>query len=187
MRSPEASPAQKRGNLENSKKHKPVNGQYPIPPRPSRSPKKCSISRKKRANIRLKCRTEASIDVYWLMQKSNCQRLKFPWALLFFVAISFPSRSQSPAPPSAPIAQKIKVYIVGTFHFDGSSGDVYKTAKVDMKTPEKQRELDDLVRRLAAAAPDRIFVEWTADRQGYVDTTYQLYLRNEFEPGNNEV
>ncbi len=123
------------------------------------------------------------------------------WGLLPFLLLSFSSRSQttdpaSPpntasaaaaAPAPLPLAQKIKVYIVGTFHFDGASGDVYKTTKVNMKTAEKQRELYDLARRLATASPDRVFVEWTPDRQGYVDTTYQLYLQNEFELGNNEV
>jgi hypothetical protein len=103
---------------------------------------------------------------------------------IFFISLSFLSYSQA---ASAPLAQKIKVYIVGTFHFDGAAGDVYKTARVDMKTPENQRQLDELVRCLAKAAPDRVFVEWTPERQGYVDTTYQLYLQNEFELGNNEV
>jgi len=56
-----------------------------------------------------------------------------------------------------------------------------------MKSPENQRQLDELVRRLAKAVPDRVFVEWNPERQGYVDTTYQLYLQNEFELGNNEV
>jgi hypothetical protein len=104
--------------------------------------------------------------------------------LFLFLSLALPSHSQV---SSAPLAQKIKVYIVGTFHFDGSAGDVYKTAREDMKTPENQRQLDDLVSRLAKGAPDRVFVEWTADRQGYVDTTYNLYLQNEFELGNNEV
>jgi hypothetical protein len=103
---------------------------------------------------------------------------------IFFLFLSFLSYSQA---SSLPLAQKIKVYIVGTFHFDGAAGDVYKTARVDMTTPENQRQLDELVRRLANASPDRVFVEWTPDRQGYVDTTYQLYLQNEFELGNNEV
>lgn len=117
--------------------------------------------------------------------------------LLLFLFLSFSSKSQTTTPASQPnpasasaqmpLTQKIKVYLVGTFHFDGASGDVYKTTKVNMKTAEKQKELYDLVRRLAAASPDRVFVEWTPDRQGYVDTTYQLYLQNEFEPGNNEV
>ncbi|HXB34661.1 MAG TPA: DUF5694 domain-containing protein [Puia sp.] len=106
------------------------------------------------------------------------------WGLLLLLSLSFPSRSQV---SSAPLAQKIKVYIIGTFHFDGSSGDVYKTLREDMKTPENQRQLDDLVQRLAKASPDRVFVEWTAERQGYVDTTYNLYRQDEFELGNSEV
>ena len=112
------------------------------------------------------------------------QYLKAAHGLLFFLLLSISGHSQAPA---APLAQKISVYIVGTFHFDGARGDVYKTAPEDMKTAENQRQLDDLVRRLAKASPDRVFVEWTPERQGYVDTTYQLYLRNEFELGNNEV
>jgi hypothetical protein len=117
------------------------------------------------------------------MRISN-QSPKAVYGLLCFLSLSLRSHSQS---SSASLAQKIKVYIVGTFHFDGSAGDVYNTFKEDMKTPENQRQLDDLVRRLAKATPDRVFVEWTTNRQGYVDTTYQLYLRNEFELGNNEV
>jgi hypothetical protein len=104
--------------------------------------------------------------------------------LILFLFLSLQSHAQNAA--AAP-AQKIKVYIVGTFHFDGSAGDVYKSAPQDMKTPENQRQLDDLVRRLGYAAPDKLFVEWTTDRQGYVDTTYNLYRQNEFELGNNEV
>jgi hypothetical protein len=110
--------------------------------------------------------------------------LKAVSGLFLFLSFSFRSFSQT---SSVPLAQKIKVYIVGTFHFDGAMGDVYKTAPENMKTPENQRQLDDLVRRLSKASPDRVFVEWTPERQGYVDTTYQLYLRNEFELGNNEV
>jgi hypothetical protein len=116
------------------------------------------------------------------MRIISCQ---YPKAICgLFLLLSFRSLSQV---PSAPPAQKIKVFIVGTFHFDGTSEDVYKTTRVDMKTPEKQKELDDLARGLAKAAPDRVFVEWSTDRQGYVDTTYQLYLQNEFDLGNNEV
>ncbi len=118
------------------------------------------------------------------MRITNRQYPKAVYGLLFFLLLSLRSHSQG---SSSPLAQKIKVYIVGTFHFDGSAGDVYKTGREDMKTPENQRQLDDLVRRLAKASPDRVFVEWTTDRQGYVDTTYQLYLRNEFDLGNNEV
>jgi hypothetical protein len=98
--------------------------------------------------------------------------------LLFLMLLSGRLLSQT---PTDVLHKKIKVYLVGTFHFDGAAGDVYKTSKQDMKTPENQKELDDLVRRLASALPDKIFVEWTPERQGYVDTTYGLYLRGQYE------
>ena len=104
--------------------------------------------------------------------------------LLFLMVLSGRLLSQSTADV---LPKKIKVYVVGTFHFDGAAGDVYKTSKQDMKTPENQKELDDLVRRLARVLPDKIFVEWTPDRQGFVDTTYRLYLQGQYELGNNEV
>ncbi|HXD79175.1 MAG TPA: DUF5694 domain-containing protein, partial [Puia sp.] len=119
------------------------------------------------------------------------QNPKVFYAVLFCLSFSIPCFSQdstrSSEDPTRVVAQKIKVYLVGTFHFDGAAGDVYQSAREDMKTPENQRQLDDLARRLAKAAPDKIFVEWTPDRQGYVDTTYQLYLRNQFDLGNGEV
>lgn len=121
------------------------------------------------------------------MRISSCPYPKAVFGLFFFLLLSLRSHSQAPIQPAVPPAQKIKVYLVGTFHFDGSAGDVYQSAAQDMKTPENQRQLDDLVRRLASMAPDKVFVEWTTDRQGYVDTTYALYRQNEFEPGNSEV
>ena len=110
--------------------------------------------------------------------------MKYVYGLLFLSLLSGRVLSQSPADV---LPKKIKVYVVGTFHFDGAAGDVYKTSKQDMKTPENQKELDDLVRHLAGALPDKIFVEWTPDRQGFVDTTYRLYLQGQYELGNNEV
>ncbi|HLI93531.1 MAG TPA: DUF5694 domain-containing protein, partial [Puia sp.] len=104
--------------------------------------------------------------------------------LLCLLSISFFSRAQD---STVIPAQKIKVYLVGTFHFDGAAGDVYESARQDMKTAANQQQLDDLARKLARATPDKIFVEWNPDRQGYADTTYQLYLRNQFDLGNSEV
>jgi hypothetical protein len=118
------------------------------------------------------------------MLLSRWRYSKAVFTLLFFLSLSFRSHSQDST--GAP-AQKIKVYLVGTYHFDGAAGDVYQSARQDMKTEDKQRQLDELARRLAKAAPDKIFVEWTPSRQGYLDTTYQLYLRNQFDLGNSEV
>jgi hypothetical protein len=84
------------------------------------------------------------------------------------------------------------VYLVGTFHFNASDGDVIKGTKVDMSTPEKQRELDELVGKLQKTQADKVFVEWMPDRQRFVDSTYALYRKGQREVGtqrqnNNEV
>ena len=96
--------------------------------------------------------------------------------------------AQAPAVP----ATKIKVYLVGTFHFNASSSDVIKGTKVDMDTPDKQRELDELVGKLQKTQADKVFVEWGLDRQRFVDSTYALYRRGQRPVGsprqyNNEV
>lgn len=89
-------------------------------------------------------------------------------------------------------ATKIKVYLVGTFHFNASSGDVIKGTKVDMDTPDKQRELDELVSKLQRTQADKVFVEWGLDRQHFVDSTYARYRQGQRPVGsprqnNNEV
>ena len=94
----------------------------------------------------------------------------------------FVSAQTSPVP-----ATKIKVYLIGTFHFDASPTDVIKGTKVDMNTPDNQRELEELVGKLQRTKADKVFVEWPVNRQRAVDSTYTLYRNNRFTLGNNEV
>ena len=107
--------------------------------------------------------------------------------LLLSLALAHSAAAQAPAAVPA----KIKVYLVGTFHFNGSS-DVIKGTKVDMETPEKQRQLDELVGKLQKTRADKVFVEWMPDRQRFVDSTYALYRKGQRPVGsprqnNNEV
>lgn len=89
------------------------------------------------------------------------------------------------AQTAAPLNTKIKVYLVGTFHFNASDGDVIKGTKVDMSTPDKQRELDELVSKLQKTQADKVFVEWKQEyRQRFVDSTYALYRKGQREVGN---
>ncbi|GEM_PF-1959348 len=92
----------------------------------------------------------------------------------------------------APLNTKIKVYIVGTFHFNASDSDVIKGTKVDMSTPARQQQLEELVGKLQKTQADKVFVEWGLDRQRFVDSTYALYRQGQREIGtqrqnNNEV
>ena len=104
--------------------------------------------------------------------------------LLLVLRLALPATAQPKAgPPNA----RIKVYLVGTFHFDGSSSDVNKGSKTNMKEAKKQQELDDIIRRLARTKADKVFVEWQLRDQRFVDSTYALYRQNKFTLGNNEV
>ena len=87
----------------------------------------------------------------------------------------------------APAPSKIKVYLLGTFHFDGSQADVVKGSKTDMKNIKKQQELDELITRLARTKADKVFVEWQRKDQPFVDSTYSLYRNGQFALKNNEV
>ncbi|UOR05118.1 DUF5694 domain-containing protein [Hymenobacter aerilatus] len=91
------------------------------------------------------------------------------------------------AQTSSPATGKIKLYIVGTFHFSGSTSDVVKGTKTDMNTPEKQREVEEVIDRLQKTQADKVFIEWQPTRQHFVDSTYALYRQNQFTLGNNEV
>ncbi|TDN39787.1 hypothetical protein E4631_09060 [Hymenobacter sp. UV11] len=99
--------------------------------------------------------------------------------------LSFAQRSaaQTPALPTA----KIKVYIVGTFHFDASAADLIHGKAVDMRTPQKQRELDELVSKLQKTQADKVFVEYQLQDQPRVDSTYALYRQKRYKAGNNEI
>ena len=68
------------------------------------------------------------------MSLSACFRTLLALGLL---AATHPAAAQTPAV----LNTKIKVYLVGTFHFNASDSDVIKGTKVDMATPGKQREL----------------------------------------------
>lgn len=67
--------------------------------------------------------------------------------------------------------------LLGVFHFRYPGQDVHSaTVRVDVLSPERQREVLDVVERLAAFRPTKIAVEVSPDRQASLDSTYQAYL-----------
>ena len=106
--------------------------------------------------------------------------------LLLSLALLGPAAVATAQPkPAAPA--KIKVYLVGTFHFSGSGSDVHKGTTTDMSTPEKQRELDELVGKLQKTHADKVFIEFKLKEQPSVDSTYALYRQGRLKPDNSEV
>lgn len=83
---------------------------------------------------------------------------------------------------------RAQVLFVGTFHFANPGRDVIKTKNVpDMLAPDRQREIADVVQRLAAFRPTRVAVEFVRTRQGTLDSLYREYRAGRFVLPVNEV
>lgn len=85
-----------------------------------------------------------------------------------------------------PIAPK-QVMVLGVFHF-ASNLDGVKHREIDVLSPERQKELEEVNAALARFAPQRIMVEWVAvEDQRWVDSTYAEYIADRFPLRTNEV
>lgn len=81
-----------------------------------------------------------------------------------------------------------ELLLLGTFHFRDAGLDGYKPRfDVDILSDERQRELDEVLDRIAAWNPTVIAVEWDADRQAELDQRYAAYLAGDFEITSNET
>lgn len=100
--------------------------------------------------------------------------------------------AQSPTPPGTELldasASGIPVLLLGTFHFDDPGLDAYKSRHdADMLSPARQREVEDVVERLAAFRPTRIAVEWPRERQAALDSLFREYRAGRLAPRRSEV
>jgi len=77
--------------------------------------------------------------------------------------------------------------LLGTFHFEGSATDTYSGAPLDMRTPARQAELEDLATRLARWAPEQIAVERPARDSAAVTAQYARYAADGATASSNEV
>lgn len=93
--------------------------------------------------------------------------------LIILVALSCTTFAQQTKFP-----EKIKVILLGTFHF-GETSDRNKTTFTDLFTPKRQTELDQLVKDLGTTKPTKIFVESLPTQQELLNNQYSLYLKNQ--------
>ncbi len=95
------------------------------------------------------------------------------------------------AAPYAHLRQgpKPELLLLGTFHFRDAGLDGYKPKfSVDILSEKRQREVEDLVERLAAFKPTKIAVEWKKEKdQPFLDSLYGEYLAGRYKLGQNEI
>ena len=81
---------------------------------------------------------------------------------------------------------KPALLIVGTPHFGNPARDVANVRVPDVLSPERQREIEALVERLAAFRPTRVAIEWPAEEQARLDQRYADYRAGRFALTANE-
>ena len=83
---------------------------------------------------------------------------------------------------------RAQLLLLGTFHFKDAGLDGYKPKyDADILSTERQRQLAELLDRLAAFAPTKIAVEVNRERQDWLDERYGQYRAGEFELTSNEI
>lgn len=86
------------------------------------------------------------------------------------------------------IGARAAVMLLGTFHFDYPGRDAYKSNdRVDMLSPKRQREIEQVVERLAAFAPTKVAVETQGDRAAQRQEEYSAYRTATFDLTANEI
>ncbi|MFH6603907.1 DUF5694 domain-containing protein [Maribacter algicola] len=80
------------------------------------------------------------------------------------------------------------LFLLGTFHFKDAGLDGYKPKHdVDILSPKRQGELQDVLDQIRKFKPNKIAVEWKKSRQSSLDSLYNEYLAGRFELKSNEI
>ena len=106
------------------------------------------------------------------------RNMKVWLALVGMLACDRAAQAANPAKPA--------LLILGTPHFGNPGRDTVNVRVPDVLTPERQREIEALVERLAAFRPTRVAVEWPADEQARLDQRYADYRAGRFQLTANE-
>jgi len=75
----------------------------------------------------------------------------------------------------AAVIAKPRVMLLGTYHFANPGLDAVKVTQRDTLGPERQKEILDVVDRLAAFKPTKILLEVVPERQADLDAHYASF------------
>lgn len=79
-----------------------------------------------------------------------------------------------------------EVMVLGTFHFTGGGQDYINPAVDDFLSPQRQAEIEDILDRLEAFAPDKIIVELEPEHEDWINARYRAWRAGEAELQVNE-
>ncbi len=102
-----------------------------------------------------------------------------PFLLKFAALVSGVSDAEAQTKPT--------LLIVGTPHFSNPGRDVINVRVPDVLTPERQREIEAVVNKLAAFRPTKVAVEWGAKNQARLDQRYADYRAGRYSLSPSET
>ncbi len=112
----------------------------------------------------------------------------FPALFFFAVANATGCSYKDSNIESEPSNGKIKVMLLGVYHFDNPGLDKHNLAVGDYFTDSRQREIEEVNDALAKFQPNKIFIELLRSEQSKIDSLYQSYLNGQFRlTSQNEV
>lgn len=97
--------------------------------------------------------------------------LTLPLLSLTLAGCASTQRHADTLPPRA------QVLVLGTYHMHNPGADYANPEVDDINSPQRQREVEALVERLAAFAPTKIAVEYTPEAEPKLNETYTQYLQ----------
>ncbi|TGY89689.1 hypothetical protein E5163_00675 [Marinicauda algicola] len=83
-------------------------------------------------------------------------------------------------------AEPVEVMVLGTFHFTGGGQDYINQNLDDFLAPQRQAEIDAVLDRLEAFAPDKIVVELEPEHEDWINERYRAWRAGEAELQVNE-
>ncbi|MDO1450238.1 DUF5694 domain-containing protein [Rhodocytophaga aerolata] len=84
-------------------------------------------------------------------------------------------------------SHKTKILLLGVPHFTPSPTDVYKSKGFDVESTKGQKQIAEVVTKLAAFKPNQICVEREVNYQPKLDSAYKLYLTGKYKLGVSEI
>ena len=109
----------------------------------------------------------------------------FGWKGQILLSISFAICFSIPKIYAQKI-DKIKIVLLGTFHLTPSNTDVYKNKKIDLHSVVKEKEIQEVVNKLAAFGPNQICLEYPMEDQSEMDSIYNAYKMGSYKLADNE-
>lgn len=105
--------------------------------------------------------------------------LVLPALLGFAIHASAQTASQADAAFDATVwpdcrPGQIQVLLLGTYHMANPGLDAENVDADDVRAPRRQREIQQLVDRLAEFRPQRVMVEWPYEQRRRVDSLFQV-------------